>query len=101
MLTEAELQRVQELREKIGNKMKETPDYNHEDRAIAALNALATHLIGNFGWREMEWDDDGERVTLFTGSDYIDLSLTSAERIDSISERNHGAMEEREFNVND
>lgn len=77
------------------------PEYNHEDRAIAALNSLARHLTGNYGWTEMEWDDDQERVTLFTGNDYIDLSLTSTERIDSISERNHGVFREREFNDND
>jgi hypothetical protein len=78
-----------------------TPEYQHDDKGVVALHALATHLIGNFGWREMGWDDDGERVTLFNGSDYIDLSLTSAERIDSISERSAGAYREREFNDND
>lgn len=71
------------------------------DSAYHALDSLVNHLVGAFGWREVDRDDDGTTVTLHNGQDFIDLSLTSDEHRDSIAERSHGVFTPREFNDND
>jgi hypothetical protein len=75
------------------------PEYAH---ANTAIEAVVEHLIYmGSGWREVEWNDERTVVTLLNGEDFITISVTSDEVRDAISERSHGAFEEREFNDND
>jgi hypothetical protein len=71
------------------------------DSAHTALDALVNHVIGAFGWREVDRDDDGTSVTLFNGRDWLDIRITPDEDQDTIAERSHGAFAPREFNDND
>jgi hypothetical protein len=77
------------------------PEYQHPDSAYEALDALVNHIVGAFGWRELDRDDDGNSVTLFNGRDWLDIRITPDEDRDAISERSKGAFEEREFNDDD
>lgn len=101
-LTPAERQRMTELKSNIRSEMERINSKPLlKTTGEEALDALVNHVTGAFGWREMNRSDDGDTVTLYNGRDFLDIGLTPAEVVDSISEATWGAHEEREFNAND